>query len=213
MSCTVGNQFCLENNLYLLFAGYRNRRGPGLGPAAVCRALLPGQRATNLKAQFVHLCQLVTRSKIKRINKMCPGTRTWQETTGKDVEKREGATKRVKYIQQLLPLLALLLLLLPQIQRYFSGKIRIHHHSSLMLRHIRSSCPTVSIAPTCPTFALRVLVGGVVANKWQKLSLIRINPDEWFQRAAKTVLRVASGGQEAEGTLRLRNVVWMWACQ
>lgn len=62
--------------------------------------------------------------------------------------KEGGASKRVKYIQQLLSLLLLLL----QIQRYFSGKIRIHHHSSLMFHHIRSSCccTAVSIASSVP---------------------------------------------------------------
>lgn len=37
------------------------------GPAPLLLLVHP---ATNLKAQFVHLCQLVTRSKIKRINKI-----------------------------------------------------------------------------------------------------------------------------------------------
>lgn len=51
----------------------RRWRGRGMDGMLQLVLLLLWQRATNLKAQFVHLCQLVTRSKIKRINKMCRG--------------------------------------------------------------------------------------------------------------------------------------------
>lgn len=133
LCCAAGNQFCLENNLYLLFAGYRYRWSPtgrqrkrvrGRDGMLQLVLLLLWKRATNLKAQFVHLCQLVTRSKIKRINKMCWGQALATRGCGQRiVESREwkvesvehGTAKRVKYIQRLLPLdLAMLLLL----QRY-----------------------------------------------------------------------------------------------
>lgn len=130
-SILFGKQFVFvicRLSVSLVPCGSQRERGGGRGVGMLQLVLLLlWKHATNLKAQFVHLCQLVTRSKIKRINKMCRGQALATRGCGQRiVESREwkvesvehGTAKRVKYIQRLLSLDLVMLLLLLLLQRY-----------------------------------------------------------------------------------------------